>query len=235
MTSLVRNQFDAFSEDNSLNKHGDTPTKNLGRKLRKKLRRSLERYNKNPSLENQQDIEKYQSLIRVEERNNSKISRPKKKTIEKKAESFDDILKEFKNKFKEKDEQSLIEMENNVKKLVQDKVLRLQRRAKYNAKKKMDAFHDSWIKHIKSNDSIMDQIIKNDLPYYVNMYIHDPNQYDGLKKFISEQSIEISKEIMSLIEIIKIEHTTFLDKYTKSQKKHFKRKRKSPKSKESSK
>ena len=67
------------------------------------------------------------------------------------------------------------------------------------------------------------------MPFYVNMYIHDPNQYDGLKKFIKEHSIDISEEITSLIETIKIEHTTFLDNYTKSQKRHFRRKRKSPK------
>ena len=40
MTSVISNRFSAFSEDNDLNKHGDIPTKNITRKLKKKLRRS---------------------------------------------------------------------------------------------------------------------------------------------------------------------------------------------------
>ena len=229
MTSVISNQFSAFSEDNDLNKHGDIPTKNITRKLKKKLRRSVEKYNKNPSLENQLEIEKYQKLIRIEEASNK--SAPIKKKVEEKInESFDDILTEFNNKYKEIDQQSLIEKENLVKKLAQTELERKNRRIQYNEKKKDEAEKKAWINLVKENESIMNKIQTiDDMPFYVNMYIHDPNQYDGLKKFIKEHSIDISEEITSLIETIKIEHTTFLDNYTKSQKRHFRRKRKSPK------
>jgi len=217
MTSLITNQFSAFSEDDSLNRHGDEPTKNLVRKYKKKIRKLLIKYEKNPTSDLYRQIEDFQKLIRIEENSNKKKNK-KKKVEEKIEESFDDIIRDFQTKYKDDDEKAKILKKDEIRKEIQSKILKIKRHSEYSAKKKRDKEHKSWTTHLKKNKDLMKVILSENIPQYIEFYLNYPDQYDFLKKYLDENSVEIDEKLTSIIETVKIEYDTFKNKYQRKSK-----------------
>lgn len=211
MSSKISNTFNAFTEDTTLNKHGDKPTKNLIRKYEKKYRKAYAIYMKSRSDESYNNMLKYRTLIDNEKANESigKKHKKKPKTI-KQASTFDDILNEFNDKYRELDNISRNKLKESLEYDQKQEIDKLINRYKIKAKRKLNNQLEKWSEYLRKDKGLIDLICESELPPYVNIYLRNPHQYGAIKKFISENKDESSEKYMTIIESVKIKFDAFL-------------------------
>jgi hypothetical protein len=217
MSSKSSNTFNAFSEDTSLNKHGDKPTTNLIRKYEKKYRKAYSIYMKSRSDESYNNMEKYRKLINNEKSNESigKKRTKKSKTI-KQESTFDDILNEFNDKYRELDNISRNKLKERVESNQKHNMDKLINRTKIKAKRRLGKQLDEWFKYLRDDKGLIDLICDSELPPYVNIFLRNPHQYEYIKKFLSENEDESNEKYTTIIESVKIKFDMFLsERYPK--------------------
>lgn len=217
MSSKISNTFNAFSEDTSLNKHGDKPTTNLIRKYEKKYRKAYAIYMKSRSDESYNNMLKYRKLIDNEKSNESIAKKRTKKTKTIKQEStFDDILNEFNDKYRELDNISRNKLKERVESNQKHAMDKLINRSKIKAKRRLTKQLDEWSKYLRDDKGLIDLICESELPSFMNIYLRNPHQYEHIKKFLSENKDESNEKYTTIIESVKIKFDTFLgERYPK--------------------